>query len=122
MGTIIQWALIIGIAWFILQRFIPVKGIAHISTQEAKDKFKDKNVQFIDVRTPGEYKANHRKPFQNIPLSNLASEAGSLDKEKEVVVICQSGMRSAKAAKILKKKGFQKISNVKGGKIGRAHV
>src|SRR5690625_2321777 len=115
MGTIIQWALIIGIAWFILQRFIPVKGIAHISTQEAKDKFKDKNVQFIDVRTPGEYKANHRKPFKNIPLSNLPSQVDKLEKDKEVVVICQSGMRSAKAANMLKKQGFENIYNVKGG-------
>src|SRR5690625_6184036 len=120
--SLIQWIILIVIVAFFGVRFMPVKGIMNISVQEAKNKFKDHNVQFIDVRTPGEYKANHRKPFQNIPLSNLASEAGSLDKEKEVVVICQSGMRSAKAAKILKKKGFQKISNVKGGKIGRAHV
>jgi len=115
MGTIIQWVLIIGIAWFILQRFIPVKGIANISTQEAKDKFSNKNVQFVDVRTPGEYKANHRKPFKNIPLAQLAQKSNELDKNKEVVVICQSGMRSMKATKILKKQGFEKVTNVKGG-------
>ncbi|MEJ8765470.1 rhodanese-like domain-containing protein [Oceanobacillus sp. HCA-5259] len=113
--SVIQWIILIVIIAFFGFRFMPVKGIMNISVQEAKNKFKDHNVQFIDVRTPGEYKANHRKPFKNIPLSNLTREAGSLDKEKEVVVICQSGMRSAKAAKILKKQGFQKISNVKGG-------
>lgn len=112
---IIESILLILIIVFLVNRFIPVKGITNISVQEAKDKFKDNNVQFIDVRTPGEYKANHRKPFKNIPLSNLASKTDSLDKEKEIVVICQSGMRSAKAAKILKKQGFQKIYNVKGG-------
>ena len=113
--SMIQWVFLIIIVAFFGGRFMPVKGIMNISAQEAKNKFKDNNVQFVDVRTPGEYKANHRKPFKNIPLSNLASKAGSLDKEKEVVVICQSGMRSAKAAKILKKQGFKKISNVKGG-------
>jgi rhodanese-related sulfurtransferase len=112
---IMESILLILIIVFLVNRFMPVKGITNISVQEAKDKFKDNNVQFIDVRTPGEYKANHRKPFKNIPLSNLASKTDSLDKEKEVVVICQSGMRSAKAAKILKKQGFQKINNVKGG-------
>ena len=112
---IIESILLILIIVFLVNRFIPVKGITNISVQEAKDKFKDNNVQFIDVRTPGEYKANHRKPFKNIPLSNLASKTDSLDKEKEVVVICQSGMRSSKAAKMLKKYGFQKIYNVKGG-------
>lgn len=94
---------------------MPVKGITNISVQEAKNKFKDNIVQFIDVRTPGEYQVNHRKPFRNIPLSNLASKIDTLDKEKEVCVICQSGMRSSKAAKMLKKHGFEKISNVKGG-------
>src|SRR5699024_8439747 len=111
MGTIIQWVLIIGGAWVILPRSIPVRGIANISTQEAKDKFNDKNVQFVDVRTPGEYKANHRKPFKNIPLSQLAQKSNELDKNKEVVVICQSGMRSMKATKILKKQGFEKVTN-----------
>ncbi|SET48451.1 Rhodanese-related sulfurtransferase [Oceanobacillus limi] len=112
---IIEWVLLIIIIAFFFNRFMPVKGITNISVQEAKDKFKDNNVQFIDVRTPGEYKANHRKPFKNIPLSNLTSKTSSLDKEKEVVVICQSGMRSTKAAKVLKKQGFKNISNVKGG-------
>lgn len=111
----IEWILLIIIIVFFVSRFMPVKGITNISVQEAKEKFKDNDVQFIDVRTPGEYKANHRKPFKNIPLSNLASKIDKLDKEKEAVIICQSGMRSTKAAKVLKKHGFQKIYNVKGG-------
>ncbi|GGA72096.1 rhodanese-like domain-containing protein [Ornithinibacillus halotolerans] len=112
---IFEWILLVIIILFLVNRFMPVKGITNISVQEAKDKFKDTTIQFIDVRTPGEYKGNHRKPFKNIPLNNLASKTNKLDKEKEIVVICQSGMRSAQAAKILKKQGFQKIYNVKGG-------
>lgn len=112
---IIQWVLILIIVLFILNRFIPRKGITNITVQEAKAKFKEKDVQFIDVRTPGEYKANHRKPFKNIPLSNLLSQVDQLQKEKEIVVICQSGMRSAKAASMLRKQGFETIYNVKGG-------
>ena len=42
------------------------------------------------------------KGFQNIPLNELASRASQLDKNKEVIVICQSGMRSKQAAKVLK--------------------
>ncbi|HLQ71966.1 MAG TPA: rhodanese-like domain-containing protein [Bacillota bacterium] len=115
MGSIIQWILIVGIILFISRRFLPVKGISNISTQEAKNKFKNKDIQFIDVRTPGEYKANHRRPFMNIPLGSLAQQSSKLNKQKEVVVICQSGMRSIRAAKLLKKQGFENISNVKGG-------
>ncbi len=112
---ILQWVLITLLALIIIRRFLPVKGITNISVEQVKEKFSDKGVQFIDVRTPGEYKANHRPQFINIPLSELPRKLNKLDKNKEVVVICQSGMRSAKAAKILKKQGFQKIYNVKGG-------
>ncbi|WP_106497991.1 rhodanese-like domain-containing protein [Lentibacillus sp. Marseille-P4043] len=112
---IIQWVIIIIIAAFLVKQFLPIKGVSQVTVPEAKDKFQDKHVQFIDVRTPGEYKAKHRKPFKNIPLSELANRSKELDKNKEVVVICQSGMRSMKAAKILKKQGFEKVTNVKGG-------
>ncbi|MCU9615002.1 rhodanese-like domain-containing protein [Caldibacillus lycopersici] len=112
---IIQWIIIILIALFVIRHFLPTKGITTISIEQTKNKFKDKNVQFIDVRTPGEYKANHRQQFKNIPLSNLLSKLDQLDKNKEIVVICQSGMRSSKAAKLLKRQGFEKIYNVKGG-------
>ena len=111
----IQWIILILLFVFIFNRFMPVKGINNITSQEAKAKFKDKNVQFIDVRTPGEYKGNHKKPFKNVPLYELANRTNELKKDKEVVVICQSGMRSMKAAKILKKRGFENISNVRGG-------
>lgn len=74
-----------------------------------------KEKQFIDVRTVGEYRGNHMKGFQNIPLNELASKVNQLDKNKEVIVICQSGMRSKQAAKVLKKLGFQRVINVSGG-------
>lgn len=112
---VIQVLIFIAIIWFVMSRFMPVKGVMNITTQEAKTKLNDKNVQFIDVRTPGEYKENHRKPFKNIPLTQLAKQSKELNKDKEVVVICQTGMRSMRASKILKKQGFEKVANVKGG-------
>lgn len=115
MMDIIRWIFILLIALFVINRLLPTKGVKNITVQEAKNKIKDKSVQFIDVRTPGEYKANHRPPFKNIPLANLTGKLSKLDKNSEVVVICQSGMRSARAAKLLKKQGFEKIYNVKGG-------
>lgn len=100
---------------FIVQRLIPVKGIRNMTTTELKNELKDKNKQFIDVRTPGEFKGYHINGFINMPLHQLAQKANQLSKDKEVVVICQSGMRSQKASKQLKKLGFKQITNVKGG-------
>ena len=100
---------------FIIKSILPTKGMQNISTAELKNKLKDRNKQFIDVRTSREYKGNHIKGFQNIPLEQLAQRANNLSKEKEVIVICQSGMRSKSASKTLKKLGFTKVINVKGG-------
>ncbi len=114
-GVLINGLLIAVIAWFIFQRFVPVKGIKNISTNELKRELKNKDKQFIDVRTPNEFKANHIKGFKNIPLFELKQRANELAKDKEVFVICQSGMRSNKASKVLKKHGFAHVTNIKGG-------
>lgn len=109
------WIIILLIVIFFVWRMMPKKGISSISTDELKGILQDKSKQFLDVRTPGEYKGRHIKQFKNIPLNTLNAQLGKLDKSKEVIVICQSGMRSAKAANILKKSGYEKVTNVKGG-------
>ncbi|MCU6711530.1 rhodanese-like domain-containing protein [Paenibacillus sp. J5C_2022] len=109
----------IVIAFFlflILQRALPTKGVRQLSTTELKKELKNKDKQFIDVRTPGEFNGNHIKGFTNIPLHQLSQKGDQeLSKEKEVIVICQSGMRSQQASRKLKKMGFTKVANVKGG-------
>ncbi|MFJ7726267.1 rhodanese-like domain-containing protein [Neobacillus sp. NPDC097160] len=102
--------------FFIVKRFLPTKGVTNISTTDLKTVLNDKNKQFVDVRTPGEFKGNHIRGFKNIPLHQLAQKAEKgLSKDKEVIVICQSGMRSQKASKVLKNLGFSNVTNVRGG-------
>jgi rhodanese-related sulfurtransferase len=112
----INYLLIALFILFIGYRFMPTKGVRNISTAELKNELKDKNKLFIDVRTPGEFKGKHIREFKNIPLNLLAQKAEKeLSKDKEVIVICQSGMRSGQASKLLKKLGYTKVTNVKGG-------
>lgn len=100
---------------FAYRSFAPVRGIKTITTAELKSELNKNGKQYIDVRTPNEFQANRIKGFKNIPLHELQKRANELSKEKEVLIICQSGMRSSKASKILKKLGFKHITNVKGG-------
>ena len=58
------------------------------------------------------------KGFQNIPLNDLASKTNQLDKNREVIVICQSGMRSKQKRQGIEKLGFQQVINVSGGMNG----
>lgn len=103
------------VVWLIMRNMSTAKGVKTISTDELKNELKTKNKSFIDVRTPGEYKSNHIREFKNIPLNQLQGKVGNLSKDKGVVVICQSGMRSSQACKLLKKQGFDNVTNVKGG-------
>lgn len=103
------------IVLFFVWRTLPAKGVRQITASQLKHVLKDTNKQFIDVRTPGEFKGNHIRGFRNIPLDQLLQCSDSLSKDQEVVLICQSGMRSNKASKSLRKSGFKKVTNVKGG-------
>lgn len=106
------WILIAVVVAFFAWRMKPVKGLKTISTAELKNIINDKDKVFVDVRTPGEYKARGLKQFKNIPLG---SDFSKLPKDKEIVVICQSGMRSKQACNQLKKLGYERVTNVRGG-------
>jgi len=70
------------------------------------------NKTIIDVRMPEEYALGHAKNSMNIPLQELNDHMEELKKiHGEIVVCCASGMRSAKAYRILQQNGFDKISN-----------
>ncbi|PWU67687.1 MULTISPECIES: rhodanese-like domain-containing protein [Gracilibacillus] len=114
----IYYVVLAILLFFLLRGFLPIKGVNNISTTELKTELNKKHKQFIDVRTPVEFKRKHIKSFKNIPLDQLAQRATKeISKEKEVIVICQSGMRSKQASKILKKSGCAKVTNVRGGML-----
>lgn len=83
----------------------------NISTNELAGKL-DKDLILLDVRTPGEYRGGHIAVAKNVPLNKIADYRQK--QEQPIYVICQSGMRSKQAARILKQKGYQVI-NVTGG-------
>ena len=114
--TFIYYLLIAALIYFLLKGLLPTSGVKQLTVAELNSELKQrKNKQFIDVRTAGEFKANHIKGFKNIPLQELNKKASDLSKDQEVILICQSGMRSNQAGKILKKMGFNHVVNVKGG-------
>jgi len=81
-------------------------------------KLADSNAQVIDVRTPGEYAKGAIEGVVNMNYHDrdFAEQAvGKLDRNKPVMLYCAGGVRSAKAAKILKKQGFTEIYDLKNG-------
>ncbi len=68
---------------------------------------RDKSVTLLDTRTEGEYKRGHIEDFINIPVDSLRSRLDEIEKGKPVYVICQSGLRSYIASRILEGNGFE---------------
>ena len=114
----IEFILLLAVAAVLAWRFNPVKGIRSISAAELKSMLQDRDKTFIDVRTPGEYGLRHIKQFKNVPLG---SDFSTLPRENEVIVICQSGMRSSQTCRQLKKLGYEKVTNVRGGMNAYQH-
>jgi len=68
----------------------------------------------VDVRTVREYQANHVQGTTNVPLDELEKRISAVvpDKSAPVLVHCQSGGRSAAAAKTLQSMGYKQVVNL----------
>ncbi|REL38412.1 rhodanese-like domain-containing protein [Rhodohalobacter sp. SW132] len=69
----------------------------------------------LDVREHHEVHISKIENSTLIPLDDLPSQLDELDKNQEIVVMCRSGARSAKACTLLMENGFDQVSNLKGG-------
>jgi rhodanese-related sulfurtransferase len=68
----------------------------------------------LDVRQPEEYAAGHIAGARLIPLGELHGRAGELPRDREIVVVCASGSRSASATRLLTSLGYTAV-NLHGG-------
>ena len=76
-----------------------------------------KDVILLDTRTPFEYMLRSAEDFINIPLDDLRERLGELDKTKKIYVMCQSGLRSYLATRILTQNGFDAYNFVGGFRL-----
>lgn len=107
--------LLLVVGYLAYKMFAPTKGVKQVSTTELKPLLNDRKRFYLDVWTAAEFKGNHIKGFKNIPLQTLNSQLNQIPKDKEVLVICQSGMRSKQAVKVLKRAGYTNVMEVRGG-------
>jgi rhodanese-related sulfurtransferase len=91
------------------------QGVSEMTPQEARPAVEAAYAQFIDVRTSEEYKAGHAAHARNIPLDTLLQSLDKLEGNEPVYLICQTGVRSMKAAQILNEAGFTQTISIVGG-------
>jgi rhodanese-related sulfurtransferase len=105
LGAIITYSVI---TWFYQRRIVKTL---------TEDQFREgyRKAQLIDVREPNEFENGHILGARNIPLSQMKMRMKELRPDKPVYLYCQSGMRSARAAQFLHRKGYKDLSHLQGG-------
>lgn len=92
--------------------------ITVLNYNDFKKSIAHKNIQLIDVRTKKEYDLgaiDNAILMDVLQTAKFEQQITSLDKNKKVYLYCKSGSRSAKARKILIKKGFTEVYELSGG-------
>jgi rhodanese-related sulfurtransferase len=88
-----------------------------VGVAEAVQMINRKDAAIVDVREPGEFKAGHIPNARNIPAGQLKERTKDLEKlkSKPVLLVCQSGSRSAQVSSSLQKEGFGDLAALAGG-------
>ena len=88
--------------------------VKQFSIEDVKNLPRDGGVTLLDVRTSREYAGGCVEGFRNIPVDELRERLGEIEPGKPVYVICQSGLRSYIACRILAGYGYE-VYNFAGG-------
>ncbi len=90
-------------------------SVPDITPRELKARLdRGDDLYILDVREPHEYQICNIGGHL-LPLGELSRRAAELDSSREIVAHCRSGKRSAEAVEFLRKAGFRKLWNLKGG-------
>ena len=81
-----------------------------VDAADAATRIEAGEVQLVDVREPYEWEAGRIAGARHIELERLASEAGSLDRDKPVLFYCRLGARSGMAAHAFRRAGYEAYS------------
>lgn len=116
-----QWPLFVAllvISLMLIYSYVGdrLSGFKGVQADEAVRVFND-GAYMLDVRTAGEFKDGYIGEATNISVTELASKMGLLpaDKEAPILVYCQTGARSSRAAGMLAKNGYTNVYNLAGG-------
>lgn len=109
-------ALISGVALLVMTVRTKTSG-PRLTPAQATQLINREDAQVIDVREQPEWAKGRIAGSRHVPVGQLDQRIGDLEKFKErpLIVVCASGMRSASACSTLRKAGFEKVFALDGG-------
>lgn len=108
---------IIVAAVFLLQKPEPVAADGlprEVSVQQAAE-LREQGAFMLDVRELEEWQEFHMPGATLIPLGELSSRVNEIPKDRQIVVVCRSGNRSAQGRDTLLDAGFENVTSMGGG-------
>jgi rhodanese-related sulfurtransferase len=114
-GVLALVVLGLGVIWLMSRNTTTASSMPpEISVEEAVAK-QQAGAYMLDVREPSEWNEAHIAGATLIPLGELPSRMNELPKDREIVVVCRSGNRSAQGRDILINNGFTQVTSMAGG-------
>ena len=103
--------------FFLLSTTAAFAGMINTSADDAQQMLKTKrdSIYLLDVRTPQEYMEKRIDGATLIPISQFQARVKEVPRDKQVLVYCAVGSRSAKVADYLSQLGYQNVHNLIGG-------
>ena len=92
--------------------------VARIGVDELPAWLAAHDPMIVDVREPSEYAAARIPGAVSIPQADLATRLAEIPKDRELLVVCASGMRSLRSAQFLHAVGYERVTNLDGGTNG----
>ena len=90
-------------------------GIPQLTVKELKRRINaGEDVYILDVREPWEFKIA-QIGGKLIPQNDVPQRLAEIDRDREVIVHCHSGVRSQRIAEFLKQQGYPRVVNLAGG-------
>jgi rhodanese-related sulfurtransferase len=86
-----------------------------LGTLAATKLINERDVQIIDVRGPDEFREGSLENARNMPVGDIASQAGQLPQDKPALVVCKSGGRASMGAVKLRSAGIKEVFILSGG-------
>jgi rhodanese-related sulfurtransferase len=93
----------------------PVDQLAYEVDVSTAAALQDRGAFVLDVREPSEWAAGHLPGATLIPLGQLPSRLAEVPRDRDIVVVCRTGRRSAEGRDILLGAGFDRVTSMAGG-------
>jgi rhodanese-related sulfurtransferase len=88
-----------------MSRSVPEVTVADVSD----------DAYLLDVRDPDEWAAGHAPQAHHVPMMELLGRLDELPPDRDVVVVCRVGSRSAQVVAYLQAQGWERVTNLAGG-------